>query len=146
MNNISPYAAMIKYGRILKDKENRDLIIDERPELIVNFVSLIEKELIFTPVDDFFSLFPPIKRYEDDGIWNYSSTLKMKTERLGTHFGKGDLIHLLMTTCYENKYLHILGVSLMEAISNIHSKRTGRSLMMDWLESQGAKIHFIPES
>lgn len=143
MEEANPYESMIKFGRLLAGSPKFDLA-SERPELIIHFVKLIEKELLFKPVDDFFSLFPPIKRYKDDGSWDYFSTQKMRKEKLGTHFGKGDLAHLLMTTCYENKYIQALGDSLINSISEMHKLQTGRSLAMDILEQNGVKFTFVP--
>lgn len=136
---------MIKFGRLLVGSPKLDMA-SERPELIIQFVKLVEKELLFKPIDDFFSLFPPIKRYKDDGSWDFFSTQQMRKEKLGTHFGKGDLAHLLMTTCYENKFIQALGDALIESITNMHNINTGRSLLMDFLEQNGAKFVFVPES
>lgn len=144
MSELNPYESMIKFGRILYGSPKIDMA-EKNPELIVHFVKLVEKDLMFKPIDDFFSLFPPIKRYKDDGSWDYFSTQTMRQEKLGTHFGKGDLAHLLMTTCYENKFIQALGDSLIESITNMHRNATGRSLMMDFLEQNGAKFTFIPD-
>ncbi|MEK5469288.1 hypothetical protein MKY64_30250 [Paenibacillus sp. FSL R7-0210] len=144
MSELNPYESMIKFGRILVGAPNVDMA-EQKPELIIQFVKLVEKDLLFKPIDDFFLLFPPIKRYEDDGMWDYFSTQEMRVNKLGTHFGKGDLAHLLMTRCYENKYIIELGHALISAISNIHEDQTGRSLAMDIFEQNGVKFTFVPD-
>ena len=130
------YAQLIKFGRLLKSEKTLDDMANERPDLILSFVWSVEHQLMFTKVEDFFSIFPPIKRYEEDGTWNYRSTLEMAKERLGTHFGKDDFKHLLMTHCYENKWLRQIGVGFMMSISRAHKNRTGRSMLVDFLENR----------
>lgn len=142
MSELNPYESMIKFGRLLVGSPDVDMPL-KNPELIINFVKLVEKGLLFQPIDEFFSLFPPIKRYKDDDTWDYFSTQKMRKEKLGTHFGKGDLAHLLMTTCYENRFIQELGDALIESITEMHKLTTGRSLLMDFLEANGANLKFI---
>lgn len=130
------YAQLIKFGRVLENHHRANQMCDEHPELILQFVALIDKSLRFTKVDDFFSVFTPIKRYADDGMWDYHSTMKMRQEKFGTHFGKDDFKHVIMSDCHQNKYLHLVGISFMWSISRMHEDRTGGSLLMDFLSSQ----------
>jgi hypothetical protein len=130
------YAQLIKFGRLLENHKRANEITDDKPELIMHIVDMIDKDLRFTKVDDFFSIFPPIKRYKDDGSWDYKSTMEMRQERLGTHFGKDDFKHLIMSSCYENKYLHLVGLSFMWSISRMHERQTGGNLFMEFLNSR----------
>lgn len=137
------YAQLIMFGRLLENHHNADKMSDDHPELILHFVNLIDKNLRFTKVDDFFSVFTPIKRYADDGMWDYHSTMKMRNERLGTHFGKDDFKHVIMSDCHQNKYLHLVGISFMWSISRMHKNQTGRSVITDFFESQGITVRTI---
>jgi hypothetical protein len=130
------YAQLIKFGRLLENHEKANEVTDERPDIIFAFVESVDRQLLWTSTDDFFSVFPPVKRYVDDGSWDYKSTLDMRQERLGTHFGKDDFKHLIMNSCYENKHLRLVGVSFMWAISRIHKKRTGGSLLDEFLSRE----------
>lgn len=139
------YAQIINFGRILESRKYAKLISEDKPEIVLGFVEAIDRQLLWTEVDKFFELFPPIKRYENDGSWDYESTQKMRKEKLGTHFGKDDFKHLLMTTCYENKFLQNIGYAFIDSISEMHKRTTGRSMMMDFFESQGVKTYTIPD-
>ena len=99
------------------------------PEEILAFVHKIEEQLMWTPIEDFFRLFPPIKRYEDDGTWNYQNTLEMIKSEFGERFGKDDLSKLLLTPCYENKFVLAVGLKFMLSISELHRRRTGMTLI-----------------
>ncbi|GEM_PF-1339988 len=122
------YGMLVRLGRIAINHPN---LPEEKPEAFIHAAQYMERELIFTPIDDFFSLFPPIKRYCDDGSWDYASTNKMRKERFGTHFGKGDLPHLLMTGCYENRFVQRFGLALMMSIRVEHERRTGGDLIQE---------------
>lgn len=130
------YAQLIKFGRLLESYDKAQAMCDEHPEVILAFVDSIERQLLWTKTDDFFSLFPPIKHYEDDGIWDYHSTMAMRKEELGTHFGKDDFKELLMNRCYENEYLQLVGIAFVWSISRMHKDQTGRSLAQDFLSSR----------
>jgi len=130
------YAQIIKFGRLLEDHTLATKMSKERPELILGFVESVERQLRFTEVDEFFALFPPIKRYGDDGTWDYNSTLEMRRDRLGTHFGKDDFKHLIMSSCYENRFVQLVGLSFMCSISSMHKKQTGRILITEFIDSQ----------
>lgn len=130
------YAQIIKFGRLLNNHTEANDFCDHHPEVVLQFVNAIDQQLMWTSVDEFFSVFPPIKEYRDDDTWDYKSTLKMKNERLGTHFGKDDFKHIIMTNCYENKWLHLVGISFMWSISRAYEDQTGRSAFMDFLQSQ----------
>lgn len=129
------YAQLINFGRMLKNHHHAQQVCDEYPEQVLAFVNMIDQQLRFTKVDDFFSLFPPIKRYKDDGIWDYKSTMQMRKEELGSHFGKDAFKNLIMTTCYENKYLRLVGLSFMWSISRVHENRTGRDMLEDFINT-----------
>lgn len=131
---------MDKRGEIVNRQKNgyRNLLVLGRnlkagakyePEEIIAAISLIEEQLLWTPVEDFFRLFPPIKRYTDDGTWDYKSTLKMIEEDLGERFGKGDFLKLLMMGCYENPFVNRVGIAFMKATSELYRKKTGKSLL-----------------
>lgn len=139
------YAAIIRFGRLLESKTTTRKIVSEKPEIVLGFVESVDKALLWTSIDDFFLLFPPIKRYENDGTWDYASTQEMRKNRLGTHFGKDDFKHLLMTTCYENKFAQNVGYAFIESISSMHNRLTGRNMMVDFFESQGVTVHTIPD-
>lgn len=130
------YSKLIRLGRMLKDHSHANKIVDDAPEVILSIVNTIEVWLRFTPVDDFFSIFPPLKRYDDDGTWDYQSTLKMRQDLLGTHFGKDDFKHLIMSSCYENKWLRLVGVSYMWSISRIYKRENGKDMLLDFLNQK----------
>jgi hypothetical protein len=130
------YAQIIKFGRLLKNHKTANDFTDEHPEIVLAFVESIDKQLLWTSTDDFFSIFTPIKRYADDGMWDYHSTMKMRKERLGTHFGKDDFKHVIMTDCHQNKFLHLIGISFMWSISRMYQKQTGDSLLNGFFKSQ----------
>lgn len=52
MSELNPYESMIKFGRLLVGSPDVDMP-SKNPELIINFVKLVEKELLFQPIDDF---------------------------------------------------------------------------------------------
>lgn len=118
------YAMIIRVGRIVKNHPN---VPTDNPLGILHALRIAERELMFTPIEDFFSIFPPIKRYEDDGSWDYKSTLDFRNENFGTHFGRGDLMKLLMTRCYENKFVGRFGIAIMQAIGKQYENRTRRN-------------------
>ena len=130
------YSQLIKFGRLLEKHHIASNMAHERPDIILSFVEGINRQLRFTKVDEFFSLFPPIKRYEEDGTWNYKSTMEMIKNDLGSHFGKSDFIHLLTTHCYENKWLKLVGLANTLAISEMYKRQNGRSLIFEFLDSQ----------
>ncbi|MCL6599531.1 MAG: hypothetical protein K6T81_12435 [Alicyclobacillus macrosporangiidus] len=133
---MSPYSALIKFGRTLEDHSFASYFAEQYPEYVVAFVEQVDRELRFTPVSDFFSVFPPVKRYADDGIWDYHSTLRMIDRRLGTHFGKNDFKHLLMTECYENRFVHLVGYAFMLAVSALYRRQTGMGALEAFLINQ----------
>lgn len=132
-NVAETYGSLIRMGRIIKRHNGFGglTMAEKSPEMVIAFVDSIDKELRFTSVNDFFSIFPPIKRYSNDGFWNYYSVLQMREDQLGSHFGKDDFLDLLMTHCYENKYLRAVGIEFMRALTNLRRQETGHSLLSD---------------
>jgi hypothetical protein len=129
-----PYSNLIILGRniVLKRKQGEK----HDPEYILAWVNQIEEQLRWTPVKDFFRLFPPVKRYADDGVWDYNSTLKAISEDFGERFGKDDVKMLLMTSCYENKFIRAVGLAYITSISQIQRERTGRDPMQEFLNQK----------
>ncbi|MFD2334740.1 hypothetical protein ACFSR7_36315 [Cohnella sp. GCM10020058] len=119
----------MKLGRILENHRYASEFARENPHIVLTIVNAADKELRWTKVSEFFSLFPPIKRYEDDGTWCYNSTKKMIREDFRETFGKGDIKMLLMTRCYENKFFHLVGFAYMCATSELSKRKTGESLV-----------------
>lgn len=130
------YAQIIKFGRLLKNYQSASDLADDRPDVILGFVESIDKQLQWTKIDDFFTVFTPIKRYANDDTWDYKSTMEMIQDDLGTHFGKDDFKRLIMNSCFNNKYLPLLGFAFMTSISSMHGKQTGRNLFLDFLNNQ----------
>lgn len=126
MSAAKAYGKLIVIGRFIV---NHPHYVQEQPEAIISAAHYLERELKFTPIDDFFSLFPPIKRYCNDGRWDYSSTNEMRAKLFGTHFGKGDLMQLLMSSCYENRFVQGFGFALMVALRLEYERLTGRDLV-----------------
>jgi hypothetical protein len=121
------YNLLIRFGRMLEDGHKFS------PELVLSTVQYIDNNLRWTPVEDFFRLFPPLKRYEDDGSWDYNSTLDFRKERFGERFGKDDFLELLMNTTYENRFLRRVGLAFMLATSRIRKRRTGMTMVEEFL-------------
>lgn len=142
---MNPYNHLIKLGRILKDHKTASELAEQYPSETLGCIESIDRQMRFTKVSDFFSLFPPIKRYADDGVWDYKSTLSMIEKRLGTHFGKDDFKHLLMSECYENKFVHLVGYAFMCSISRIHKQRTGTSAFEKFFAEQGVRTIYLSE-
>lgn len=127
------YRNLLVLGRKLKAG------VKYEPEQIIMAISLIEEQLMWTPIEDFFRLFPPIKRYADDGMWDYKSTLQMIERDFGERFGKGDFTTLLMTKCYENPFVHAVGIAFMKATAELYRRQTGKSLVEEALKQLFAK-------
>jgi len=136
VKGLNGYEMLLKLGRKLRDHTGTSETARRNPELIISTVVAAERSLLWTKVDDFFSLFPPIKRYEDDGSWDYKSTLQMIESDLGTSFGKDDLKMLLMSKCYENKYIHLVGFAYMIAVSEMMKRATGESAFVRFMREE----------
>ncbi|PAF37863.1 hypothetical protein CHH58_06645 [Terribacillus saccharophilus] len=89
--------------------------------------------------EEFFTLFPPIKNYVDDGSWDYTSSLKFK-QKLGPIFTKKSFNKLLMTHCYENPFISELGTALLMSVSTLHKRKTGRSIMETYLSGSSVPV------
>ncbi|MBT2601248.1 MULTISPECIES: hypothetical protein [unclassified Oceanobacillus] len=122
------YNMIIKLGRLIK---NDGFQVKKNPQGVFNYFSLLSDLMEGRSVEEFFTVFPPIKDYEDHGSWNYQSTIELKQE-LGEKFTRESFQSLLMSHCYESKYLLPLGIAFMNCISLLHETRTGRSVMEDW--------------
>lgn len=131
MNNNNPYNSIIIIGKALTNgMKPADLDI-------VATVDNLERQLQWTRVDQFFQVFPPIKNYQEDGTWCYKSTMEMIRTEFGERFSKDDFKKLLMTRCYENRYLSALGLSWVIAVSNLRRKETGISAIEEFLNGEG---------
>lgn len=119
------YDILLKLGRKLGNHKRASELAKSDPQMILSAVTAAERALLWKKVSDFFSLFPPIKRYDDDGSWDYHSTMKMIQEDLGTTFGKDDLKMLLMSRCYENRFIGLVGLAYMLAVSEMWRRTTG---------------------
>lgn len=125
---MNPYNMMIKLGRAVLDN---GLKVEDHLQEVFNYFSVMSDLMEGESVEEFFTVFPPIKRYVDDGSWNYDSSLKRKNN-LGKTFTRESFQHLLMTSCYENKFLCALGLSFMRCISELYKRENNRSLMEEW--------------
>lgn len=132
---------MIAYNNLIILGRNLEGKHEYSPELILAWVGKIEEQLRWTPVADFFRLFPPIKRYADDGTWDYHSTLDMIQREYGETFGKDALKHLLMTSCYENRFVQNIGYAWMDAVSDLNKRVTGKSVAAQFFEEKGLTIY-----
>jgi hypothetical protein len=109
----NPYNILIWMGRMLDDKFFFKYVVDQAPQVVVAYVNYLDQMMWLRPIDEFFRLFPPIKRYGDDGMWDYHSTLAMIRSEFGPIFCANDLKELLMTACYENRYVQNVGLAYM---------------------------------
>ena len=130
-NEDKPYNLMMILGR------NIEAGVEMPPEMILGIVEIIEKKIRWTPIEEFFQLFPPIKRYADDGMWDYKSTKNMIEKDFGETFGKDDFKKLLMTKCYENRYVTRIGIAWVTSISDIKRRVTGTSVMESFFGEKG---------
>ncbi|GGJ51347.1 hypothetical protein [Virgibacillus salexigens] len=124
----NPYNMMIELGRLIR---NTNFEPKDAPDELFNYFSALSQMMEGRSVKEFFSVFPPIKRYEDDGIWNYYATIEEIAE-MGTEFTKESFQHLLMKHCYENKYMQCLGLAFMDCTSQLYKRKSGRSIMEEW--------------
>ncbi|WP_010278896.1 hypothetical protein [Paenibacillus senegalensis] len=124
----------MRLGRALNNHQKASAFAKEHPELIISLVEDAEKAIQWTSVQNFFSLFPPIKRYKDDGTWCFKSTKQMIQEDMGDKFGKDDLKLLLSSKCYENKFIHLVGFAFMVAASELYERHTGQDIMDGFLK------------
>lgn len=134
---MNPYNMMISLGRMIVDK---GLKVEEQPEEVLNYFSVMSDLMKGRSVNEFFTVFPPVKRYADDGTWDYFSTLELK-QRLGETFTRESFQELLMSHCYENKYMWVLGLAFMNCISVLHEQRNGRSVMEEWAINNGLTVY-----
>lgn len=119
---MKPYNLIIRLGRALNDGVELD------PEKLVAIVDIIDREMRWKSVDEFFKFFPPIKNYEDDGFWTYKDAVEYIKNNFGERFTKDDFYKLLMTHLYESPHLQIIGSKYMLALSELNRRRTGISL------------------
>lgn len=128
---------MIKLGRLLK---NSNFKVEDNPQGVFDYFSLLSDLMEGRAVGEFFTLFPPIKEYEEFGAWNYRFTLELK-EKLGETFTRKNFQSLLMSHCYESKYLLPLGLAFMNCISALHEQKTGRFVMEEWAIDHGLAVY-----
>ncbi|KON87487.1 hypothetical protein AF332_12045 [Sporosarcina globispora] len=110
------YNQLIKLGRKIKSDKS---IKDRSPEYIVNEIDSIEKKLQWSSIDDFFKLFPPVKKNADDGTWNYKSALEFIRINFGERFGRDDFKKIITNGLYENPYLFKVGVAYLISLSRV---------------------------
>lgn len=134
---MNPYNLIIRLGRKI---ENPSFNPRDYPEEILELIELISLLMEGEKVSDFFTLFPPVKNYEDDGTWDYHSTLK-EIENIGTHFTRDSFIELLMTHCYENDYVGNLGLAFMVCTSELYKRKTGKSAMEEFFNQNGMHVY-----
>ncbi|WP_027725452.1 hypothetical protein [Tuberibacillus calidus] len=122
------YNLLIRFGRYLDEGK------EFKPEVVLSTVEYIDRKLRWTPVKDFFRLFPPIKDYDNEsGWWDYQSTLEMIKNDFGKRFGKDDFKHLLMNACYENRFVQEVGVAYLKAIRRMSIRKIGRDPVAEFL-------------
>ncbi|QDL76980.1 hypothetical protein D9Y32_05685 [Bacillus licheniformis] len=112
----------------------------EQPEKVLSTIELIVTLMDGREVKEFFTLFPPIKYYIDDGTWNYDSTLE-KMNSLGERFTSDSFLTLLMSHCYENRFIKRLGVGFMSATSKIYKRQHGISVMEKLCVENGIRVY-----
>ena len=134
--SLNGYEMLLKLGRKLGSHSGASEYARSNPESVLSTVATAEKALLWTKIGDFFSLFPPIKRYDDDGSWDYKSTLQMIKKDFGTSFGKDDLKMLLMSKCYENKFIHLVGFAYMLAVSEVMKRATGEGALARFMREE----------
>lgn len=134
---MNPYNMMIKLGRLIIDKGFK---VEDNPHEVFNYFSAMSDYMEGRSVNEFFTLFPPIKRYEDDGTWDYHSTLELK-QKLGETFTRESFQEILMSHCYENKYIWVLGLAFMNCIDCLYEKEKGRSVMETWAIDNGLTVY-----
>lgn len=137
IRNQIPYNLMIKMGRELVKGSK---LPEEKPKMFLGFIDDVSYLMSGRKVDDFFTLFPPVKKYEDYGTWNYQSTLNFKND-LGEYFTEDSFKELLMTYCYENELIHKLGVGFMTSVSELHRQQTGKGVMEEFAIQRGLPIY-----
>jgi len=133
---MNPYNSMIRVGRLLR--HNKITPENNAVELQQYFAAL-ESHMAGRSTEEFFTLFPPIKNYVEDGTWDYSSSLKFK-QKLGPFFTKKSWNKVLMTHCYENPYISMLGTALLMSASALYRQQTGQSIMETYLRGSSIPI------
>jgi hypothetical protein len=133
---MNPYNSMIRIGRLLR--YNKITPENNAAELQEYFAAL-ESHMAGRSTEEFFQLFPPIKRYEDDGSWHYPSSLEFKRE-LGPLFTKESFMELLMTRCYENPFISRLGIAFMRSAHAVYMQQTGKSMTVTYLRGSSIPV------
>jgi hypothetical protein len=117
----------------------------ENPEAVLQAINFINYHITWSKVDDFFKAFTVVKRYKDDGFWDYKSSNEYIKENLGERFTKDDFKQLVMSDITSNKYLHNVGFGYMRAISEMHKRQTGQSLGESFARDNGIKFYTLEE-
>jgi hypothetical protein len=133
---MNPYNSMIRIGRLLR--YNKITPENNAAELQQYFAAL-ESQMAGRSTEEFFTLFPPIKDYVDNGTWDYPSSLKLK-QNLGPFFTKKSWNKVLMTHCYENPFISELGTALLVSANVLYRRQTGRSMMETYLRGSSIPV------
>lgn len=126
----NPYNLLIKLGRILDGSPTE--FARTNPELVLTVINKVDELILFKRIEDFFSLFPPIKNYVEDGTWTYKSILEHVANNHGEYFGKDVFKEFLMNRCYENKFIYNVGLAFMIAVSTIRRRETGTDMFTEF--------------
>ncbi|MEH7753649.1 hypothetical protein V7457_21355 [Bacillus toyonensis] len=126
----NPYNLLIKLGRILDGFPTE--FAKTTPDLVLMVINKVDELMLFKRIEEFFTLFPPIKNYVEDGTWTYKNTLEYVANNHGEYFGKDVFKEFLMNRCYENKFVFNVGLAFMIAISTIRRRKTGMGMFTEF--------------
>ncbi|PGE98895.1 hypothetical protein COF51_06920 [Bacillus pseudomycoides] len=126
----NPYNLLIKLGRILDGFPTE--FAKTNPELVLMIINKVDELILFKRIEEFFTLFPPIKNYVEDGTWTYKNTLEYVANNHGEYFGKDVFKEFLMNRCYENKFIFNVGLAFMIAISTIRRREIGIDMFTEF--------------
>ncbi|MGE7936798.1 hypothetical protein [Bacillus paramycoides] len=126
----NPYNLLIKLGRILDGFPTE--FAKTNPDLVLMVINKVDELMLFKRIKEFFTLFPPIKNYVEDGTWTYKNTLEHVANNHGEYFGKDVFKEFLMNRCYENKFIFNVGLAFMIAISTVSGKETRMGMFTEF--------------
>lgn len=118
---MNKYSKLIKFGRDLKAKKKFT------PEEVIGIIDHLEKEFMWEPITDFFSVFPPTKTQSFDN-WDYESSLNYIETTYGERMGKGAFIDIITNHMYDNPYLQKVGIHFFKAINRLNIDYAGESI------------------
>lgn len=133
---------LVRLGRKLESNPN---LPKENPEAVLEAINFINYHITWSKVDDFFKGFTVVKRYEDDGCWDYKSSNEYIKENLGERFTGDDFKHLIMCRITSNKYLSKVGFGYMQATSEMYKRISGKSFAEKFAEDSGIKFYTLDE-